>query len=66
MAPPLGSSHSVVFSDYIRTEKLTENTRLLFYTDGLFVFRNEKGFFNQEGLLELFSRYAENQIRRVL
>lgn len=66
MAPPLGSAHSVVFSDYIRTEKLGENTRLLFYTDGLFVFRNEKGFFNQEGLLELFSRYAENQIRRVL
>ncbi|MCX7881882.1 MAG: SpoIIE family protein phosphatase [Brevinematales bacterium] len=66
IAPPLGSSHSVVFSDYIRTERLGENTRLLFYTDGLFVFKNEEGFFNQEGLQVLFSRYAENQIRRVL
>jgi len=64
--PPLGSVTSVVFSDYIRTEKLSENTRLLLYTDGLFVFRNEKGLFQLDGLKELFARYSTGQIRSVL
>ncbi|URA10286.1 SpoIIE family protein phosphatase [Thermospira aquatica] len=66
MAPPLGSIHSVVFSDYIHSQKLSDNTRLLFYTDGLFVFRNEGGFFNHEKLADLFARHAERQISRVL